>query len=202
MKKISVVIFAFLWIFVFAAQAQIKIGVKAGANLAKADFNVEALKPENYTGFQVGPILELKLPIPIGFNAAILYSQQGLKFKDSSFEEKMSTLDVPVNLKFNLNLSDYFGAYLTAGPYASFKLSDEYTIKNLENDAKNKKFGVGVNLGGGVELLKHLQVGVNYQICLNNDYSTGVDLTDYEGVIFGELKGKTRIWSITAAYFF
>jgi opacity protein-like surface antigen len=202
MKKIATVLFAFLWVAGLSAQVDVRLGVKAGVNLAKASFDVKALQQENYTGFQAGPILELSLPFPIGLDAAILYSQQGLKFKDSSFEEKMSTLDIPVNLKLKINLLKILGAYFTAGPYASFRLSDEHIFESLKMDAKSKKFGVGVNLGAGVALMKHLQVGVNYQICLNEDYSSGdMEFSDYWGGIM-DVKGKTRIWSITAAYFF
>jgi opacity protein-like surface antigen len=202
MKKFTIFIFAFLWVSVFSVQADLKFGVKAGANLSKVAFNLDAIQPDNYTGFQVGPILELNLPIPIGLDVAVLYSQQGLKYKGLSYEEKMSTLDVPVNLKYKLHLLDLLGVYVTAGPYASFQLSDEHTFDQLKVDANNKKFGVGINLGGGLELLSHLQVGVNYQMGINDDYSGGVEFADFWDNIQGKVKGKTRIWSITAAYFF
>lgn len=201
MKKFTIFIFAFLWISVFTVQADIKIGVKAGANLAKASFNVEAIQPKNYTGFQVGPILEVNLPVlPISLDAAILYSQNGLKIKGLTFEEKMSTLDVPVNLKLKIHLLNNFGPYLTAGPYVSVKLNDEQTFENLKIDVNRKNFRAGVNLGGGIELSRHLQVGVNYQICLNDEYKV-FDVSDYWGNL-KDLKAKSRIWSITAAYFF
>jgi len=61
---------------------------------------------------------------------------------------------------------------------------------------KTKKFGVGLNFGAGVELFRHLQVGVNYQLALNDDYSN-FTIDELKG-----LKAKTRIWSLTAAYLF
>ena len=57
---------------------------------------------------------------------------------------------------------------------------------------KAKSFNAGLNLGGGVELIKHLQVGFNYALGLTDDYSASKF----------ELNGKNRGWSITAAILF
>jgi hypothetical protein len=74
----------------------------------------------------------------------------------------------------------------------------ETTLNQVKKQWSSKEFGVGLNFGGGVLLLKHLQLGVNYQLALNDDYrnlSMWKDLKD-------DFNAKTRIWSITAAYFF
>jgi long-subunit fatty acid transport protein len=197
MKKISIILAVFSFVFISSVQANLRFGAKAGVNLANASFNTETLQTSNFTGFQAGPILEFTL-VGIGIDAALLYSQQGLKLKDVDFEEKMSTLDIPVNLKLKIGLLDILGGYLSAGPYMSFKLSGgnlSDTSSSIWNDFKTESFGAGINLGCGVELLKHLQVGVNYRIGLTDDYKT-LEKSQLD------LKGKTRIWSITAAYFF
>jgi hypothetical protein len=41
----------------------------------------------------------------------------------------------------------------------------------LNHRLRQNLFGAGVNLGAGVELLNHLQVGVNYSIGLTDNYS-------------------------------
>ena len=192
--------FAILGMSVFSVQAGIRIGAKAGVNIANAAFNTSTFQTDNFTGFQIGPIVEFAGITGFGVDAAILYSQQGLKTKGApifAFEEKVSTLDIPVNLKLKLSLADKIGCYFSAGPYASFKIDDQTSVNQLRMQWENKKFGVGLNLGTGVELLKHLQVGVNYQIALNDDYSDFSFLSDIKNI-----KAKTRIWSLTAAYFF
>jgi len=201
--KLTVIIFAILLIPVFSLQAGIRIGAKAGVNLANASFSTDAIKPSNYTGFQVGPIVELSA-LGLGFDAAALYSQRG--FKSTELEQKTSTLDVPVNLKFKFSLMGMLGAYVSAGPYVSFKLNDKITDNNLAQISdywKSKSFGAGLNFGFGVEVIKHLQVGANYQLGLTNDYST-LNVLGTAGSILGigNVNAKTRIWSITAAYFF
>ena len=195
MKKNIVILISFLLVSIFSAQAGIKFGVKAGVNLADASFSESALKPSNYTGFQAGIISEFTLPIiGLGMDAALLYSQQGVKIKFDDLEKtkKFGTLDIPVNLKYKFGLLDVAGVYFTAGPYASFRLNE-----NLKDQYETKSFGAGLNFGFGVELLSHLQVGANYKLGLTNDYSKfHPDFSMLKG------DGKVRVWTVSAAYFF
>ena len=62
----------------------------------------------------------------------------------------------------------------------------------VEGQQRAKSFNAGLNLGAGVELIKHLQVGFNYALGLTDDYSASKL----------ELNGKNRGWSITAAILF
>ena len=204
MKKITIFLAVFSIVFISSVQAGIRLGVKAGVNLANASFSTDAVRTSNFTGFQVGPVLELGIPlIPVKLDVAALYSQQGLKFKlgDNDFEEKESKLDVPVNLKFKFGVG-IIGAFLAAGPYVSFDLSKSQTVSGIPDMFKNKDFGAGINVGGGIELLRHLQVSANYKIGLTDDYKSTVELSDPTGILMEGFKGKTRVWSIAATYFF
>ena len=187
MKK-TIIMFAIILIPAFSIQAGVKIGIKAGVNLANASLNNSSLKTDNFTGFQAGPILEIGGGF-LGVDAAVLYSQYGLKLDKETI--KTSALDIPVNLKLKLSLVDIFGVYFSAGPYASFRLND-----NIKAQCVGKDFGVGLNFGAGIELIKHLQVGANYQLALTDSYS------NISWVNVNDLNAKTRIWSITAAFFF
>jgi len=195
----------------FYLQAGLRIGVKAGVNLAKAAFNTDAVKPDNFTGFQVGPIIEYASFTGFGVDAALLYSESGIKFTEgftiTKYNEKVNTLDIPIQLKQKFSFAKKLGCYWSAGPYISFILNTQGTINQNYNmvitEWKSKQFGVGVNLGAGLELLKHLQIGVNYQIALNNDYRNNISVINYKGdLLFSGIKAKTRIWSLTASYFF
>ena len=65
MKKIiSALMIAVCIGMAMPAQAQlIKFGVKGGVNLAKADFNKSDLKTDNFTGFFIGPMAEVTIPL-------------------------------------------------------------------------------------------------------------------------------------------
>jgi len=194
MKKYFVFTVIAVLFTALSAQAQLKWGLKAGVNLSSMSFSnlEENINPSNFTGFQVGPMMEFTVPIiGVGMDAALLYSQTGFKLGGETF--KNGSLLVPVNFKYKMSLLGIAGAFATVGPYADFKIHDD--LGSFQETLKTKSFGAGLNFGIGAELLSKLQVGVNYQLGLTDNYGS----TDAWDMITG---GKTRVWSITAAYFF
>jgi hypothetical protein len=192
-----------LFCTVFAMQGQIKFGVKAGLNVAKPSLSKNLFDTKNMIGFQVGPTVDFTLPIVgLGFDASVLYSQQGMKAKgvfdilDGTVKEKtfrQHTIDIPVNLKYKFDFI-VAGVYFTAGPYARFNIDDDF-----KDQWKSKSFGAGLNFGAGVELLKKVQLGATYQLGLTDDFSA--TYTDISG-LDKKLKAKSRGWIISATYFF
>ncbi|MDR1437130.1 MAG: PorT family protein [Candidatus Symbiothrix sp.] len=195
MKKSGIFLLVLLLVAGINAQAQFKYGLKAGVNLSSVSLSgngSDNINVENLTGFQVGPVIELMIPvINFGIDAALLYSQQGFKIETENY--KANTLEIPVNLKYKISALDLIGAYVAVGPYANFKLSDD-----LVRQAKSKSFGAGLNFGLGVELLGHLQVGANYKLGLTDDYSE----ISVGNAVNQAFKGTQKGWTISAAYFF
>ncbi|MDR2805107.1 MAG: porin family protein [Dysgonamonadaceae bacterium] len=192
MKIQAVVMALFLLIGGISAQAQLKFGLKGGVNLAKISLAGPLdnnFATSNLTGFKIGPMIEGILPgSGLGLDAAVLYSQQGFKLpEDKSYE--LNTLEIPVNFKLKLTLFGILGIYGTAGPYIKLRLSD-----NLKDQIESQTFGAGLNFGIGSELFSHLQVGVNYQKGLVENYRFRSSETD--------ATRKTITWSVTAAYLF
>lgn len=173
------------------AQAQlIKFGVKGGLNLSKADFNKSDLKTDNFTGFFIGPMAEVTIPVVgLGVDGALLFSQRGVKVGDESIKE--NGLDIPINLKYTIGLGSMLGVYVAAGPDFYFNFSGDKTYENVGRLNK-KNAQVGINLGAGLKLVKHLQVGFNYNIPLNKT----AEWKD------ADLSYKTKMWQISAAYIF
>ncbi|RGM49805.1 MULTISPECIES: porin family protein [Bacteroides] len=193
MKKIfSVFMIAICCLAVaMPAQAQlIKFGVKGGVNLSKIDWDGGYKgNKDNATGFFIGPMAEVTIPIVgLGVDGALLFSQKG---KDDG---KQTGLDIPINLKYTIGLGSLFGVYVAAGPdfYFNFKGDKKYIDEAVE--LKNKKAQVGINLGAGVKLIKHLQIGFNYNIPFGDSYTLKAA---------GEALGaKNKTWQISAAYIF
>ncbi|WP_075318007.1 porin family protein [Bacteroides togonis] len=166
------------------AQAQLKWGVKGGVNMSKIDWNggYEGNK-DNSAGFFIGPMAEFTIPvIGLGIDGAVMYSQRG----EDDF--KQQGVEIPVNLKYTLGLGSMFGIYVAAGPDFFFNFKD-VDLQGLEA----KKTQVGLNIGAGVKLVKHLQIGVNYQIPLGDSFTwKNVQEADF----------KTKTWQISLAYMF
>ena len=177
------------------AQAQIHFGVKGGLNLSKASFsNVgENFKKDNFTGFFIGPMAEFNIPIVgLGVDASLLFAQRGIKVSEGNDEYtiKQNGIAIPVNLKYTIGLGSLAGIYLAAGPDFYFDFAGNKTIEGMRTD--KKKAEVGINVGAGLKLLNHLQVGANYNIPLGNT-------ADIEGT---NPSYKTKTWQVSVAYIF
>lgn len=143
MKKIFSTLFvavALMFAGVQSAQAQFSWGIKGGLNLNKADFeNASAnIKPENFTGFFVGPMAEITIPIiGLGVDGSLLYSQSGLSFTKEGKDEtlKSHSIEIPVNLKYSLGLGKLASVYAAAGPQFEFALSQDKL--NWKEDVQN-----------------------------------------------------------------
>ena len=192
---------ALLLLGIGQANAQVRLGVKGGLNIASVHFSTDVLQSDNVTGFQIGPMIEGSLPlVGVGFDAAILYAQKGLETKTVGGEKttlKNDYIDVPVNLKWKLGLP-VMKVYLAAGPYVGFRVGGNKIWElpgSMVDQVKTKSFSAGLNFGAGVELISHLQVGLNYGLGLTNNYSM-------ESLSLTKSDGKNRGWSVTAAILF
>ena len=191
MKKVLSTLFVVICCMMMAmpAQAQISFGVKGGLNLSKMDWEIANTTinnvKENSTGFFIGPMIEATVPIiGIGVDGALMYSQRG------SGELKQQGIEVPLNLKYSIGLGDMAAIFLAAGPDFYFNLKDVDITAIKKKDAV-----VGLNLGGGVKLLNHLQIGINYQFALGNSF-------DLKSLTNASVKNKLNTWQISLAYMF
>ena len=198
---VGLVFAALLFLGIGQVSAQVRLGVKGGLNIASVHFSTDVLQSDNVTGFQIGPMIEGSLPlVGLGFDAAILYAQKGLETKTVSGEKtslKNDYIDVPVNLKWKLGLP-VMKVYLAAGPYVGFRVGGNKIWElpgSMVDQVKTKSFSAGFNFGAGVELISHLQVGLNYGLGLTNNYSM-------ESLSLTKSDGKNRGWSVTAAILF
>ena len=177
------------------AQAQLHFGVKGGLNLSKASFSdvKENFKKDNFTGFFIGPMAEFNIPIVgLGVDASLLFAQRGIKVSEGNDDitVKQNGIDIPVNLKYTIGLGSLAGIYLAAGPDFYFDFAGNKTVEGMRTD--KKKAEVGINVGAGLKLLNHLQVGANYNIPLGNT-------ADIEGT---NASYKTKTWQVSVAYIF
>lgn len=207
-KSISALIIILCMAVVVPAQGQIKFGVKGGLNLASSlsDAWDDKTNTDSYTGFFIGPMVDIGVPVlGLGVDGALLFSQKGNKVGEEKF--KQQGLEIPLNLKYSFGLGSLASVYLAAGPSFFFNMrSDEkVTFESIEGSIRYKNAEVGINLGGGVRLLKHLQVGINYHMPLTDsakaEVSDGADLGDVWDVINGK-SYKTKMWQVSVAYIF
>ena len=105
---------------------------------------------------------------------------------------KQNGIDIPVNLKYNFGLGRLLGCYVAAGPDFYFDLEKDKRVDGVDVDRKKRE--IGINVGAGVKLFRHLQVGANYNIPLGDTAKL-----DGEGV---DGSYKTKTWQFSVAYMF
>lgn len=178
------------------AQAQLlKWGFKGGLNMSKLDLD-KALSSDNNTGFFIGPMAEVTIPvIGLGVDAALMYSQRGDKYETTEYtvDGRQQGVEIPVHLKYTFGLGSMLGIYIAAGPDFFFNFKD-ITVSGLDVDTKRTQ--VALNVGAGLKLIKHLQLGFTYQIPMGDSFSVGKGAS----ALFDS--GKTKTWQVSLAYLF
>jgi len=185
----------------------ISIGLKGGANLTNLNFSRDVFSAKYRCGWFVGPTVRISLPVTqIGFDIAALYEQREVKLNGSVVRQK--SIVVPANLRLNFGVTDHLGIYLAAGPQFGFNVGDNhfdlFDGETITSTFQLKKAAFSVNLGGGVFLTKHLEVGFAYNIALGKTgeasfRQTISDITD-KATYSDESKAKT--WNLSAAVYF
>lgn len=185
------------------AQGGFRWGVMGGANFSKFSTNTKALKSDLFTSFHIGPMAEYELPIfPVAIEAGLLYTQKGseLSFEGikESFNLKSNIIELPINLKgyvFSIPAARFF---VVAGPSFTYALSSnvgDIDMDKLKN-MKANKFGVNLNAGIGVEVLKHLQIAATYNAAMTEGYKLNdQSISDF-------LNTKEKGFSVTARVLF
>lgn len=212
-KLITLLVFAVAALTVQPASAQIKFGLKGGLNITKMSLDNDVFSTSNRTGFFIGPTVKFSLPIVgLGIDASALYDQREADIDDvdisygddvsnpysGTVKVKQQAINIPINLRYEIGLGDLAGIYLAAGPQFGFNVGNKN--KSLWSDKgewKLKSSNFSVNVGAGVMLLSHLQIGANYNIVCGK---TG-EVTVIDGVEKA-FRGRANTWQISAAYYF
>ena len=175
------------------AQAQIKFGVKAGLNVSKLHLSKETLSSDNRAGFFIGPTAEFTLPLlGLGIDGSVLYNQFGVDSEKGTSTKK--SIEIPINLRWTVGFSSLVGAYVAVGPQFGFNVGDRW----FDEVCEFKKNTTSFNVGAGLKLLGHLQVGDNYNFALkDNGKIHDDDIEDLATIGF-----KQNTWQVSVAYLF
>jgi hypothetical protein len=190
MKKLLVA--SLVVLFAISANAQFKLGIKGGLNVANMKVTGEDSK--SLMGFHGGLIADLSLG-PIAVQPGVLFSQKGAKSSVSDDKSTLNYIDIPINVMYKIGLPGV-KVLLLAGPTISYALNGKNTIGGTSSDiefgsgeGQLKKTDMGLNIGAGIQVLK-LQGTINYTFGLTN-------LSNTEGETI-----KNNVFSVSVAFLF
>lgn len=205
MKRFFGLLFVISLLAAVPAQAQFKLGVKAGVNLAGSPSDIEDIKglsAEGTTGFFVGPMAKFTIPvIGLGLEADVLYSRTGAKVAGEEINK--NSIEIPLYLRYDFALpviSKVAVPFFAVGPQFGFAFgsTDEMTDWGKY---EYKKSNLSLNVGAGAILLSKIQLHVNYNIALGKTS----EMTGIKGAgdaIMEAVDSKTNTWQISAAFLF
>lgn len=207
MKKIfTSIVFAAALFAAIPSQAQVKFGLKGGYNITSMSISSDVVKKSNQTGFFVGPTAKFTLPIVgLGIDAAALYDQREAKLDNGTESSTVSekSINIPINLRYSIGLGSLASIYLAAGPQFGFNIGGKNYNWSEGTNYELKKSNISINVGAGVTLANHLEIGCTYNIACGKTgeftYTTAVKAASKEIV---SKANRTNAWQIYAAYYF
>ena len=219
MKKLISMLFVAVALMVSApVQAQgVSFGVKGGFNITKMDIDksstansVYEMGKENKNGWYIGPTIKVSIAGGLGVDGAIFYDQRTTNVGVDEDKVKQQFVYVPLNLRYNLGLGSIGGIYLAAGPQFGFNVGDsDFDVKDISDTQQkiNSKFQLkkatfGVNLGAGVYLFKHLEVGAVYNIPLGNTADIKGNAENIADNMQKNYDVKSNTFQVSAAIYF
>lgn len=171
MKKI--LLFCLLCVLsVIPAAAQLRFGVSGGIlmNNVSLSGDVKDVVADNYTGWYVGPTLEVGIPVVgIKFDASLHYAQNGAQItvrdNNTTQTSKLNSnyISVPMNVKFNFGIGSLAALYLSGGPQFDWAVGG-CDFKVLSRDINMASSQISANVGAGFRILNRFQVGAYYNI--------------------------------------
>ncbi|MDR0976887.1 MAG: PorT family protein [Prevotellaceae bacterium] len=165
------------------ASAQLKVGVKAGMNLAslsELQIGDHAAGLDEKVGLHAGVLVQYVTPSRFGLETGLYYNMLGGEERERDYDEdyKISAtshyLQLPVQLIYQFRLGDDLRLTPAAGLYGAYGLGGKVkasgSVRNTSieipstdffNDATNR-FDMGVTVGLNLEYERFL-VGVGYE---------------------------------------
>ena len=107
------------------------------------------------------------LPLGFGLDVAAQYSQRRMNLNDDA-SETFKSIEIPLNVRYNIGLGSVASIYLATGPQFGFNVGHRHwSFSDMQETFSMERMNTSWNVGAGVKVLSHLEVGVAYNIALS-----------------------------------
>lgn len=201
MKRIKIIPLLILACFMtsLTADAKFSWGPKVGATIQKMHLSKDVFDSDNRGGFTGGLTAEYIIPVVnFGFDVSLMYSYMKANVNTEYGVSKSNSgnfFEIPLHLKYKIGfpaISKILQPYIFTGPSVAFKLS------GADSYLGTKRTQWGWDLGIGLELVSHLQIGAGYTFGINNL----ANKLSWTGNTGEGIKLRNNYWTISAAWLF
>ena len=199
-------------------------GVTGGWNYSKVKIKnfKTSFDTSNRAGWFIGPKVYLSLPLGFGVDASVQYSLKRMNMGDYVYDadgfavenadgtnptvsttNNYHSFEIPVNLRYSIGLGKVGSVYLATGPQFGFGIGNTKWT-NYAGVFKKENMVTTWNLGAGLKVLGHVEVGVGYNFAFGKTGTTTVTKTDNLGNVIGlqDMDFKTNTFQVQLTYVF
>lgn len=199
-------------------------GVTGGWNYSKVKIKnfKTSFDTSNRAGWFIGPKVYLSLPLGFGVDASVQYSLRRMNMGDYVYDadgfavenadgtnptvsttNNYHSFEIPVNLRYSIGLGKVGSVYLATGPQFGFGIGNTKWT-NYAGVFKKENMVTTWNLGAGLKVLGHVEVGVGYNFAFGKTGTTTVTKTDNLGNVIGlqNMDFKTNTFQVQLTYVF
>ncbi len=186
-------------------------GIVGGLNMSRLKISGDAVQTvkdngDYKAGWYIGPKVYFNTVIGLGIDAALEYSERKLQMQSISSvkeTETYRTIEIPVNVRYNIGLGKTLGLYVSTGPQFGFALQNMSwgsvgTGYNFSRENMNTTW----NVGFGVRALQHLEVGIGYNFAIGPVGKMIIGSDKVGASEDQELKYKANTLQVQVAYVF
>lgn len=177
--------------------AHAQIGIIGGWTTAKTLSSISDLQPRNGNMFHAGVAYKIELGPVFTLQPALVYHGKTTFVNDAQAASSLYTrgnfLELEVGAQVGIDLLA-LRPYFLFEPFVGYDLGSINWFNGAQNtslsDARNK-FEYGFGVGGGIELLNHIQISVQWFMNIGNlydakklaaEYANYANLRNFQGV--------------------
>ena len=199
-------------------------GVTGGWNYSKVKIKnfKTSFDTSNRAGWFIGPKVYLSLPLGFGVDASVQYSLKRMNMGDYVYDadgfavknadgtyptvsttNNYHSFEIPVNLRYSIGLGKLGSVYFATGPQFGFGIGNTKWT-NYAGVFKKENMVTTWNVGAGLKVLGHVEVGVGYNFAFGKTGTTTVTKTDNLGNVIGlqDMDFKTNTFQVQLTYVF
>lgn len=207
MKKILLTLALLLTMgFYTTAQAfSFDWGITGGYSLTKMKLDGDIkhhMNSDNRSGWFIGAKANVGLFMGFGLDGALIFEQDKMNMNNKgdnfySESETQRTLSIPLNLKYSFGLGSAANIYATTGPQFDVNLGADHWY---DNSFRREDFTASWNIGAGVKVLSHLDLGIVYNFGISKFGESLLEVGTNKDWKVGEAKSNS--FKVQLTYYF